>query len=66
MDLFLFQHSYNTQKKSVRQILHEATKHGVVVNYNPGNVLAAKSKNYARNIFHDDTHFIHDILHTMS
>ena len=45
--------------------MSEATKHGAVIDDNLDNVIAAKSKNYALNIFHDDTHFIHDILHRM-
>lgn len=55
--IFYFQHFYNNQKKFMRSILYEATKHCAVINENIDTVIATKTKNYALNIFHDDTFY---------
>ena len=46
----------------MRDILLASKRYGVSIDYTQDSLISDRAKNYVLNIFHNESHFVHDIL----
>ena len=60
--ILYFDHLYSNQKAEMRDILLASKRYGVSIDYTLDSLISDRAKNYVLNIFHNESHFVHDIL----
>jgi hypothetical protein len=57
-----YSHLFSNEKKYIRSIFKTAIRYGANINSDIDILVSQKAKQYILRIYHDDKHFIHDIL----